>query len=101
MGSVEKISKNLPKPFEWRLFFNHDLPLLVDICEEVQEVSIQYHPWRRPGLQSAGIGSLLAKYCDDHPIFHRCRARAGPGPGLPHRLGGAWAAEVTWSMRLS
>jgi len=45
MGSVEKIFKNLPKPLEWLSFFNNDLPLLVDFCEEVQEVSIQYHPW--------------------------------------------------------
>jgi len=42
IGSVEKIFKNLPKPLEWRSFFNHDLPLLMDFCEEVQEVSIQH-----------------------------------------------------------
>ena len=47
---VEKIFKNLPKPLEWRSFYNHDLPLLVDICKEVQEVSIKNHPWPRPGL---------------------------------------------------
>jgi hypothetical protein len=41
VGSVEKIFKNLPKPLEWRSFLNNDLPLLVDICKEVQEVSIQ------------------------------------------------------------
>jgi len=38
---VERIFKNLPKPLEWRSFYNHDLTLLVDICKEVQEVSIQ------------------------------------------------------------
>jgi hypothetical protein len=43
MGSVEKIFKNLPKPLEWRSFYNNDLPLLMDFCEEVQEVSIQHH----------------------------------------------------------
>ena len=42
---VEKIFKNLPKPLEWRSFFNDDLPLLMDICEEVQEVSIRQRPW--------------------------------------------------------
>jgi len=47
---VEKIFKNLPKPLEWRLFFNHDLPLLIDFCEEVQEVSIQHRPWPRPEM---------------------------------------------------
>ena len=41
VGSVEKIFKNLPKPLEWRSFYNHGLPLLIDFCEEVQEVSIQ------------------------------------------------------------
>ena len=40
---VEKIFKNLPKPLEWRSFYRHDLPLLMDFCEEVQEVSIQNH----------------------------------------------------------
>jgi len=38
---VEKIFKNLPKPLEWLSFLNHDLPILMDICEEVQKVSIQ------------------------------------------------------------
>ena len=77
---VENIFANLPKPLEWRSFYNHDLPLLIDFCEEVQEISIQPRPWPRPGLQSVGIRRLLAKYCDDNPMFHRCRARAGPGP---------------------
>jgi len=38
---VEKIFKNLPKPLEWRSFYRHDLPILMDISEEVQKVSIQ------------------------------------------------------------
>ena len=38
---VEKIFKNLPKPLEWRSFYRHELPILMDICEEVQKVSIQ------------------------------------------------------------
>lgn len=41
MGQVEKIFKNLPKPLEWRSFYNNDLPIVIDFCEEVQEVSIQ------------------------------------------------------------
>ncbi len=41
VGQVEKIFKNLPKPLEWRSFYNHDLPLLMDISEEAREVSIQ------------------------------------------------------------
>jgi len=28
---------------EWLLFLNHDLPLVLDICEEVREVSNQNH----------------------------------------------------------
>jgi len=42
VGRVENIFANLPKPTEWRSFFNHDLPLLVDLCKQVQEVSIQH-----------------------------------------------------------
>ena len=38
---VEKIFENLPKPLEWLSFLNRDLPLLIDFCEEVREVSIQ------------------------------------------------------------
>jgi len=47
---VEKIFNNLPKPLEWLSFYLHDLPLLMDICKEVQEVSIKNNPWPRPGL---------------------------------------------------
>jgi len=35
---VDKIFKNLPKSLEWRSFYTHDLPLLVDICKEVQDI---------------------------------------------------------------
>ncbi len=41
MRRVDQIFKNLPKPVEWLSFLNNDLPLLMDICKEVQEVSIQ------------------------------------------------------------
>jgi hypothetical protein len=41
IGRVEKIFKNLPKSLEWRSFYNHDLPLVVDFCEEVQKASMQ------------------------------------------------------------
>jgi len=39
---VEKNFKNLPKPLEWLSVLNHGLPLLMDFCEQVQEVSIQH-----------------------------------------------------------
>jgi len=38
---LEQIFKNLPKYLEWRSFYLNDLPILIDFCEEVQEVSIQ------------------------------------------------------------
>ena len=41
---VDKIFKNLPKSLEWQSFYVNDFPLLMDICKEVQEVSIQ-HEW--------------------------------------------------------
>ncbi len=41
IGQVEKIFKNLPKPMEWLSFLNNDLPILMDISEEVKKVSIQ------------------------------------------------------------
>jgi hypothetical protein len=47
---VDEIFKNLPKPLEWRYFYLRDLPLAMDITEEVREVSNQNRPWPRPGL---------------------------------------------------
>ena len=38
---VDDIFKKLPKSLEWQSFYIHDLPLLMDICEEVRKVSIQ------------------------------------------------------------
>jgi len=40
-GRVAKIFKNLPKPLEWQSFYRHDLPLVMDFCEEVREALIQ------------------------------------------------------------
>jgi len=42
IGSVKEIFKNLSKPLKWLSFYLNDLPLLMDFCEEVQEVSIQH-----------------------------------------------------------
>jgi len=39
---VKKNFKNLPNPLEWQSFYVNDLPLLIDFCEEVREVSIQH-----------------------------------------------------------
>ena len=47
---VDEIFKNLPKPLEWRYFYLRDLPLAMDISEEVREVSDQNGlNQRRPG----------------------------------------------------
>ncbi len=43
IGSVQEIFKNLPKPVKWLSFYLNDLPLLVDICKEVQDISIQHN----------------------------------------------------------
>ena len=40
---VRQIFRNLPNPLEWRSFYNHDLPLLIDFCEEVQDASVEHH----------------------------------------------------------
>jgi len=42
MEQLENIFKNLPKPMEWLSFLNNALPVLIDFCQEVQEVSIQH-----------------------------------------------------------
>jgi hypothetical protein len=38
---VEKIFKKLPKPIEWLSFLHCDLPILMDISNEVQKLAIQ------------------------------------------------------------
>jgi GTP1/Obg family GTP-binding protein len=40
---LKEIFKNLPKPLELRSFYNNGLPILMDINEEVREVSNQNH----------------------------------------------------------
>jgi len=42
MEQVDGIFKSLPKPLEWRSFYNNDLNLLVDICMEVQDAAVQH-----------------------------------------------------------
>ena len=49
---VEKIFKNLPKPLEWLSFLYHDIPILLDICEEVRKEAI------RRGLNRSQIRAL-------------------------------------------
>ena len=40
---VRQIFRNLPNPLEWRSFYNHDLPLLIDFCEQVRDASVEHH----------------------------------------------------------
>jgi len=54
---LERIFKNLPKSLEWRSFYLRDLPILMDICEEVQEVSIQ----PQLSLTQLGLGPGIGK----------------------------------------
>lgn len=41
MYKIETIFSNLPKPTEWRSFYNNDLPLITTIDEEVRQVAIE------------------------------------------------------------
>ena len=41
MGSVQDIFTNLPKPLEWRSFYNNDLNLLVASTPEIRDVAIR------------------------------------------------------------
>ena len=43
MEQVEQIFKKLPKPLEWRSFYNNDLPLLMDFCEEIRDAYLEHH----------------------------------------------------------
>jgi len=40
---IEKIFKSLPNPLDWQSFFKHDLPLLMDFCQEIRDLSDQHH----------------------------------------------------------
>ena len=67
---VARIFKNLPKPLEWRSFFNHDLPLLIDFCEEVRDVSI------RQRLNRSQTRALEKLRSTSMPEFQRVTAHA-------------------------
>ena len=80
IGQVEKIFKNLPKPMEWLSFLNNDLPLLIDFCEEVQEVSIQH---RLNRSQTRALQKLRSASKQE---FQRLTAHAqrSPNSGMGH-----------------
>ena len=43
IGSVQEIFENLPKPLKWLSFYLNDLPLLMDFCKDVQDISIKHN----------------------------------------------------------
>ncbi len=41
MNPVQKIFKNLPKRLEWKSFYINDLPLILEICEDIRQISLE------------------------------------------------------------
>ena len=66
MEQVEHIFKNLPKPLEWRSFYNNDLPLLIDFCEEVRDAYLEHH-LNKLKLPAASFGEC-ARFCGSKVI---------------------------------
>ncbi len=71
---VEKIFKNLPNTLEWLSFLNHDLPLLIDFCEEVQKASTQHR------LNKSQIRALEKLKAASEQEFQRVTAHAERAP---------------------
>ena len=85
MGSVEKIFKNLPKLLEWQSCYVNDLPLLMDICKQVQEISIQPRPW--PSANRVGPSYRKQRgqiYTIDTELFILSCLYIGPATGLSY-----------------
>jgi len=74
VGRVEEIFKKLPKPLEWLSFLHHDLPLVIDFCEEIQEASI------KNGLNGAQTRALAKLKAASNPEFQRLTARDKRSP---------------------
>jgi putative cell wall-binding protein len=41
MNPVKKIFKNLPKRLEWKSFYVNDLPIIMEICEDIRQISLE------------------------------------------------------------
>ncbi|MBF0453118.1 MAG: ParB/RepB/Spo0J family partition protein, partial [Candidatus Magnetomorum sp.] len=41
MNPVQQIFKNLPKRLEWKNFYINDLPLILEICEDIRQISLE------------------------------------------------------------
>ncbi len=77
VGRVRKIFKNLPNYLEWLSFYINDLPLLMDIYEEVQKISIQN------GLNRSQTRALETLKAASVKEFQRLTAC---GPGSPNSV---------------
>jgi len=68
---VEKNFRNLPKPLEWQSFYIHDLPLLMDICKEVQDISIQHNLNKSQTRALAKLNAVSKKTEGSPYTFHK------------------------------
>jgi len=41
VNPVKNIFKKLPKQLEWKSFLVHDLPLMIEICNNIREISLK------------------------------------------------------------
>ena len=97
-GRVVKIFKKLPKPLEWQSFYRHDLPILMDISEEVQKVSIQ------KGLNRSQIRALETLKEVSSEEFQRVTAREqessnlakGPDRVDSFQIDGSGSGHAKW-----
>ena len=89
MGRVEQMFKNLPKPTEWRPFYNNDLPLVIDFCGDVREVSVEHHLNKS---QTRALAKLKEASEEDfqNVVLPVCRAGIRRGIGDVHWIIGLW-----------
>jgi hypothetical protein len=41
MNPVKKTFKNLPKRLEWNRFYVNDLPIIMEICEDIRQIFLE------------------------------------------------------------
>lgn len=41
MNLVKKYSKKMPKYLEWKRFYVNDLPIIVGICADIRQISLE------------------------------------------------------------
>ena len=85
---VEKIFKNLPKPIEWLSFLHHDLPILMDICEDVKKASIQ------DGLNISQTKALEQLKAASNKEFQRVITKSQHSSKAGVRSGGKYSPHI-------